>query len=206
MVACRTPVWTGLNCLLAWEFSHTSCFRAPFLVSSFLVPNVTFRYLKPDKKNKKMKAKSKVLSSPFCLYFGLLRKKDMSWTKRFKRQNPKCWNGLNFNVGRLTLQASIKCYLAWIVKENGNEQYRLELCSCIAEMYDSVDNKWKHAYVRKYGLINKIKDMQFSMEACVKKHNTHALNVSWIAWPLLLTSLTVEVSHVLKFLIFRLNI
>ena len=68
VVACRTPVWTGLNCLLAWEFSHTSCFRAPFLVPSFLVPNVTFRYLKPDKKNKKMKAKSKSLSSPFCLF------------------------------------------------------------------------------------------------------------------------------------------
>ena len=26
-------------------------------------------------------------------------------------------------------------------------------------------------------------------EAYVKKHNTHALNVAWIAWPLLLTSL-----------------
>ena len=93
-----------------------------------------------------------VLSSPFCLvipffsfYFGLLRKKDMSWTKGFKRQNPKCWNGLNFNVGGLTLQASIKCYLAWIVKENGKEQHRLELYSCIAEMYDSIGNKWKHA-------------------------------------------------------------
>ena len=36
-------------------------------------------------------------------------------------------------------------------------------------------------------------------EAYVKKHNTHALNVAWIAWPLLLTSLTIEVSHVLKY-------
>ena len=153
-----------LICLLAWEFSHTNCFWAPFLVFSLLVPNVTFRYIKPNKKYKKNKSKIQSLVIPFLsFYFGLLRKKDMSWTKGFKRQNPKCWNGLNFNVGGLTLQASIKCYLAWIVKENGKEQHRLELYSCIAEMYDSIGNKWKHAYVRKYGLINKVKDMQFSM-------------------------------------------
>ena len=51
-----------------------------------------------------------------------------------------CWNGLNFNVGGLTLQASIKCYLVWIVKENGKEQHQLELYSCIAKMYDSIGN------------------------------------------------------------------
>ena len=66
-------------------------------------------------------------------------------------------------------------------------------------MYDSIGQKWMHAYVWKYGLINKVKDMQFSKEAYVKKHNTHALNVAWIAWPLLLTSLIIEVSHVLKY-------
>ena len=33
----------------------------------------------------------------------------------------------------------------------------------IAEMYDSMGNKWLHAYVRKYGLINKVKDMQFNI-------------------------------------------
>ena len=38
-----------------------------------------------------------------------------------------------------------------------------------------------HAYVWKYGLINKVKYMKFNMEACVKKQNTHALNVAWIA-------------------------
>ena len=44
-------------------------------------------------------------------------------------------------------------------------------------------------------------------EAYVKKHNTHALNVAWIAWPLLLTSLNNRsLSHVLKFLVFPLNI
>ena len=65
----------------------------------------------------------------------------------------------------------------------------VELYSCIAEMYDSIGHKWMHAYVWKYGLINKVKDMQFSKEAYVKKHKTQALNVAWIAWPLLLTSL-----------------
>ena len=44
-------------------------------------------------------------------------------------------------------------------------------------------------------------------EAYVKKHNTHALNVAWIAWPLLLTSLNNRsLSHMLKFLVFLLNI
>ena len=29
------------------------------------------------------------------------------------------------------------------------------------EMYDFIGNKWMHAYVRKYDVINKVKDIQF---------------------------------------------
>ena len=65
----------------------------------------------------------------------------------------------------------------------------VELYSCIAELYDSIGRKWMHVYVWKYDLINKFKDMQFSNEVYAKKHNTHALNVAWISWPLLLASL-----------------
>ena len=61
-------------------------------------------------------------------------------------------------------------------KRQGKTPFEL-IYSCIAEMYDSKGHKWIHAYVHTYGLINKVKDMQFSKEAYVKKHNTHALNV-----------------------------
>ena len=44
------------------------------------------------------------------------------------------------------------------------------------------------------------------MYACMKIYNIHALNVLWIAKPLWLTSLTIEVSSVLKVLVFRLEL
>ena len=41
-------------------------------------------------------------------------------------------------------------------------------------------NECLHAYVRKCGLINKAKDLQFSKSECVKKFYALALNVAWI--------------------------